>query len=80
MFSDEIFFSLARVACKARRQDASATSADPFRRSSTDYDRGLIHMYARHRMIKGWIPDDGSDLGWFNLEKEWEPRMDADQH
>lgn len=31
-------------------------------------------------MIKGWIPYDGSDLGWFNLEKEWEPRMDADQH
>ena len=29
-------------------------------------------------MIKGWIPDDGSDLGWFNLEKEWEPRMDAE--
>jgi hypothetical protein len=30
-------------------------------------------------MIKGWIPEDGSDLGWSNLEKEWEPRMDADE-
>jgi hypothetical protein len=30
-------------------------------------------------MIKGWIPEDGSDLGWSNLEKEWEPRMDTDE-
>ncbi len=30
-------------------------------------------------MIKGWIPDGESDFAWFNLENEWEPRMDADE-
>jgi len=36
-FDTRFFVRRAGVACKARRQDASATFVDPFRRSSTDY-------------------------------------------
>lgn len=36
-FDMRFFVRRAGVACKARRQDASATFADSFRRSSTDY-------------------------------------------